>query len=40
MTSKTTVKCRIRCEVEIDVGVWGGDNHIDVLAEQVKKEGL
>lgn len=38
--STHTVNVRIKCEVEIEVGQWGGDNQIDKLTETAEREGL
>lgn len=35
------IKARIRCVVDVPVGVWGGSGSVDLdaLAEQVRREG-
>ena len=34
------VKVRVRCVVDISVGVWGDDSQLNLLREQARKEGL
>lgn len=38
--AKGQIRARIQCTVEVEVGTWGGGKtDLDVLAEQVRREG-
>jgi len=39
MSDSVRVKAKIRCVIEVDVGVWKSDTSFDAIREQVRKEG-